>query len=339
MKTAVFIGRFQPPHQAHLETMTRALARYDRLIVVLGSAYCYPNPKNPFSAEAREAMIRDSLPQEGLERVHFVYIPDDYYNDPRWFRSVRSAVLSITDHKTSIYLTGYNKDESSYYLLGFPDWPFEASGVRSPLNATDIRGRYFSGDESWKALVPAGVREHLEAFAATPEFERLAGEYRQIQHFREVDQGYPYPLIQVTLDSVVLCSERILLIERGGVIGKGAWALPGGYLENRETLLSGAKRELHEETGIHLLDVLLDESLKGVQVFDYPGRSLRGRVITHAHFFDLGHRDLPKVRGQDDAAGAFWLPTEQIHQYRARFHDDHYQIIRWFLEHDLSRCN
>ena len=38
MNTAVFIGRFQPPHLAHLQTITQALARFDRLLVVLGSA-------------------------------------------------------------------------------------------------------------------------------------------------------------------------------------------------------------------------------------------------------------------------------------------------------------
>jgi bifunctional NMN adenylyltransferase/nudix hydrolase len=30
MKTAVFIGRFQPPHRAHLETITRALSCFDQ---------------------------------------------------------------------------------------------------------------------------------------------------------------------------------------------------------------------------------------------------------------------------------------------------------------------
>lgn len=333
MKTAVFIGRFQPPHKAHLETMQRALKRHNRLIVVLGSAESYPNFKNPFSAPQREAMIRAALEEAGAKgELRFVYVPDDYYDDPRWFRAVRTGVLEVTPNKSHIYLTGFNKDESSYYLMGFPDWPFEESGVSSPLNATDVRKAYFAGDENWKTMVPPAVQRFLEDFAQTPEYPRLQAEYQTIEHYKKLDKTYPYPINQVAVDAVVLCSERVLLIERGGAIGKGAWALPGGYLETKETLLQGAKRELTEETKLHLLDPVLEQSLKAVQVFDYPGRSARGRVIAHAHLFDLGPRDLPKVEGHDDASKAFWLPLEQLQLNRSRFHDDHYQIIRWFLE-------
>ncbi|WP_223299619.1 adenylyltransferase/cytidyltransferase family protein [Meiothermus taiwanensis] len=229
MKTAVFIGRFQPPHLAHLETISRALECFDRLIVVLGSAYCYPTPKNPFSAEARAAMIRASLGTEAA-RLQFVAIADDYYDDPRWFRTVRAAVEALAGPQARISITGYDKDESSYYLHGFGDWPFEPSGVVSPLSATEVRNSYFGGSTDWKAMVPQAVQQYMQEFATTLEFKRLQDEWRTIQHYRALERHYPYPILHVATDAFVLAQEQVLLVERNGALGKGAWALPGGYL-------------------------------------------------------------------------------------------------------------
>lgn len=328
MKTAVFIGRFQPPHRAHLETITRALARFDRLIVVLGSALCYPTPKNPFSAEEREAMIRASLDTEAARRLHFVAVPDDFYDDPRWFRTVRSAVEAIAGNNAEICITGYHKDESSYYLHGFGNWPFEPSGVASPLNATDVRNSYFAGSADWKAMVPEAVRQFMERFATTAEFGRLQAEWNTIQYYRSLDQRYPYPIVHVATDATVLAQAQLLLVERAGSLSKGAWALPGGYVELKETLLEAALRELREETGLQLEG----DALKATKAFDYPDRSLRGRVISFGHFFDLGETPPPLTQGQDDAARAFWLPLQELPQHQARFFEDHYLQIRWFLE-------
>lgn len=329
MKTAVFIGRFQPPHRAHLETITRALARFDRLIVVLGSALCYPTPKNPFSAEEREAMIRASVDTEAVQRLHFVAVPDDFYDDPRWFRAVRSAVETIAGNNAEIYITGYHKDESSYYLHGFGNWPFEPSGVASPLNATDVRNSYFAGNADWKAMVPDTVRQYMEQFATTAEFGRLQAEWKTLQYYRSLEQRYPYPIVHVATDAMVLAQAQVLLVERAGSLSKGAWALPGGYVELKETLLEAALRELREETGL----ALKPSQLSATKAFDYPGRSLRGRVISFGHFFNLGDTPPPLVQGQDDAARAFWLPLQELPQHQARFFEDHYQEIRWFLEH------
>jgi len=325
MKTAVFIGRFQPPHRAHLETITRALSRFDRLIVVLGSAFCYPTAKNPFSAAERAAMIRASLGE--ASRLHFVPIADDYYDDPRWFRSVRAAVEALAGPGALVHITGYDKDESSYYLHGFAGWPFEPSGVVSPLNATEVRNSYFAGSGEWKAMVSGAVRQFMEQFARTPTYSRLQQEWKTIQHCRALEARYPYPILHVATDAVVLAQEQVLLVERNGTLGRGAWALPGGYVEAGETLLASALRELREETGL----VLEAQHLKATQAFDYPGRSLRGRVISLGHFFDLGDTPPPAVEGQDDAARAFWLPLAELDPHQDRFFEDHYQQICWFL--------
>jgi bifunctional NMN adenylyltransferase/nudix hydrolase len=66
-------------------------------------------------------------------------------------------------------------------------------------------------------------------------------------------------------------------------------------------------------------------------VFDHPDRSLRGRTITHAHYFDLGDRELPEVQADDDAQAVEWVPIEKLSALEDRFHDDHFHMLDHFL--------
>ncbi len=46
----------------------------------------------------------------------------------------------------------------------------------------------------------------------------------------------PYPPVFVTVDGLLLCHGHVLLIQRGHAPGQGLWALPGGFVEPRDTL-------------------------------------------------------------------------------------------------------
>ena len=71
---------------------------------------------------------------------------------------------------------------------------------------------------------------------------------------------YKYPHPAVTTDCVIFGfnGERlqVLLIERGIEPYKGRWAFPGGFLKMDETAEEGAKRELKEETGLDLKEII-----------------------------------------------------------------------------------
>ncbi|WP_220447364.1 NUDIX hydrolase [Nonomuraea deserti] len=46
--------------------------------------------------------------------------------------------------------------------------------------------------------------------------------------------------------------DRILLVQRGHPPGMGLWSIPGGRLEPGETDAAGLRREVLEETGLHV---------------------------------------------------------------------------------------
>jgi bifunctional NMN adenylyltransferase/nudix hydrolase len=159
----------------------------------------------------------------------------------------------------------------------------------------------------------------------------LAEELESLHREKARWAGAPYPPVFVTVDAIIQCADRVLLIQRGRAPGKGLMAVPGGFIEPRETAWQSALRELSEETGLRLLDSDIQAAFKAVHVFDHPDRSQRGRVITHAHWFDLGPRRPPEVQAGDDASDARWVPIADLAAMEARFHDDHFHMLDFFF--------
>lgn len=134
----------------------------------------------------------------------------------------------------------------------------------------------------------------------------------------------------VTVDTVTIQSGHVLLVRRKHSPGKGLWAIPGGFIEQNETVQNGAIRELKEETKIKVPKAVLNGSISKSKVFDAPNRSSRGRTITHAFLVDLGFdKTLPKITAADDAEAVKWVPFNELQQ--DMFFEDHYFIIDYFL--------
>jgi bifunctional NMN adenylyltransferase/nudix hydrolase len=338
---AVVIGRFQPFHSAHQDLIQYSLTLAEKVIVVLGSARSASDVKNPFTPAMREEMIRACFPIEN-KRLIFRAVRDYPYNDHVWTTEVQNVVNEETEDETGakIAIAGFFKDRSSYYLNLFPQWSFEEFYCKNreklKINATEIREKYFSDDESWKADVPNQIATQLEIFKQTEDFQILHKESAYIKQYKEDTKfvGVPYKPVFVTTDTVVVQSGHILVIRRGHQPGKGLLALPGGFLQPELTLEDNAIKELKEETQIKVPSVVLRGSIKASRPFDYPERSARGRTVTFAYFIELepSLKDgLPKVKGGDDAAKAFWLPLSALGENEDKFFEDHYSMIRTFL--------
>jgi 8-oxo-dGTP diphosphatase len=114
----------------------------------------------------------------------------------------------------------------------------------------------------------------------------------------------------LTVDTVVLAegegTRRVLLVQRGNTPYKGAWALPGGFVERGEQVAQAAPRELAEETGVQTDGVR--PRLLGV--YDTPGRDPRGWTVSVVYVARLTHE--PPASGADDAADARWFDVEDL---------------------------
>ncbi|RKJ98492.1 bifunctional nicotinamide-nucleotide adenylyltransferase/Nudix hydroxylase [Alicycliphilus denitrificans] len=335
---AVLIGRFQPVHNGHLALLREALAQARQAVVVVGSAFQARTPKNPFTWQERAQMLRAALPEP--ERARLTVLPmRDYYDEPRWAEAVRQAVAQATPARARLALVGHFKDSSSGYLRAFPGWDLIRMERQGAIDATAIRDAYLGASAStpeaalapWAPHIPAATRAWLEQFAHTAHYPALQEEWRMLRAYRDSWACAPYPPVFVTVDALLRCQGRVLLIRRAHAPGKGLWALPGGFVEPHDTLWQSCLRELAEETHCPLPEERLRQALRAVRVFDHPERSQRGRVITHAYFFDLDNDALPEVRGGDDAAHAQWVAQEQLAGMEDQFHDDHWHIIGQLL--------
>jgi 8-oxo-dGTP diphosphatase len=112
---------------------------------------------------------------------------------------------------------------------------------------------------------------------------------------------------KLTVDVVVLAGEppqSVLLIERGHDPFAGAWALPGGFVDGDEGVVTAAARELREETA------LAAGTLQLLGVYDTPGRDPRGPTVS---VVQLMHTPAElEARGGDDAADARWWPLAEL---------------------------
>jgi bifunctional NMN adenylyltransferase/nudix hydrolase len=238
-----------------------------------------------------------------------------------------------------IGLIGHSKDQSSYYLRLFPQWGSVDVANTGSMSGSELREAIFASDlGAWEdarvsvgsnaaALVPAPVLARLSAFVRTAEFKHLRDEFDFVRSYRARWADAPHAPTFVTVDAVVVQSGHVLLVERNARPGKGQWALPGGFLDDNETLRAAVLREIKEETRIKVPLPVLAGSIKSEGVFDDPYRSARGRTITHAFLIHLPpDTELPKVRGDDDAAAAFWVPLAELDP--ERMFEDHYFIIQ-----------
>lgn len=354
-RLTVYIGRFSPFHKGHAETLRQALLCSERVLVIIGSAHRPRDIKNPWTFQERANMIyrwKQSLLQENLGELIIVPQRDHPYANQRWLAEVQQKVAKM-DLGGVIYLTGSDRDSSTFYLKEFPayklDLVTEDRKISQYLSATSIRSIYLGNklnnrllsfnesEELNRVFMPVTSADFLTVFRHSPEFKNLVMEHEfQVEHDRKWAAA-PYTPTFNTVDAVVVQTGHVLLVKRRNAPGKGLWALPGGYLNTDEWMLDGSVRELYEETSIDVPKAVIYGSLDDDHIFEDPNRSIRGRLITRAFLFKLpdfvvdGKINLPKVKGEDDAVKAKWFPLSEVMEMSELLFEDHFDIIETMI--------
>ena len=353
---AVFIGRFQPFHVEHLKVVRHGLSIADNILVLIGSARTAPTVKNPFTFKERVGMISRNFSEQEVGHIFYDGVSDYFYNDTLWLAEVQQKVAKYAKPGDNIALLGMYKDGSSYYLDELDNrWEKEFLPVGKILNATDIRNQMFDMGMAkvsdsysshyikkgelptevdttfFRDLSPGTLEWLKENYFGTENYHSRLVEFQANKKYKEQWKDAPYPPIFVTVDAVVIQSGHVLLVKRRFYPGKGLYALPGGFVKPTEKLEDAVFRELKEETGIAIRRADRKAHIKDSKVFDYPGRSLRGRTITHAYHINPGGGHLATPKSGSDAESAFWMPIAEVYRNEENFFEDHFYILQHFL--------
>ena len=309
MKTGIFIGRFQPVHQGHIHALGVAASQVDKLYILIGSANTCRSIKNPWTFDERKQMLSLKLHAERITNYEIVPLNDYRYSDTQWMSDVRATIEHF--NMGSPVLFGHMK-EGNDYLKWFPELKFKSIEAQYSINATMIREEMFAKNDP---LMPDTVR----------------GDYAFYQKEKQLFKDYPFPetLNFNCSDAILECQGHILLIQRKFSPGKGAWALPGGFRNQRETFLDCAIRELIEETNVRVPEKVLRGSIVKTELFDDPSRSFgipRNTMAVYMRISPNPDGSLPRANGADDAALCKWVPlTDALNNIQ--MYDDHKDIV------------
>ena len=125
---------------------------------------------------------------------------------------------------------------------------------------------------------------------------------RALTPHQAVEKALLLDLHSTGLPSITELSEKITMSKLLEIIG------PTAELRLTENCIEALK----EETGIGVDRRILRDLIAGAptKVFDYPGRSLRGRTVTHSFLLNLGHAgELPRVPRRSGAGGGGSVPA------------------------------
>jgi 8-oxo-dGTP diphosphatase len=114
--------------------------------------------------------------------------------------------------------------------------------------------------------------------------------------------------LSVTVDVVLMTLRdrrlQVLLIRRLAKPFENRYALPGGFVQENESVEAAAVRELREETGVDKV------YLEQLYTFGDPKRDPRGRVITVAYYALVPNTQ--SLHSGTDAADAAWFPVTAL---------------------------
>jgi len=138
--------------------------------------------------------------------------------------------------------------------------------------------------------------------------------------------------IKLAVDAIVFGYSKtdgvsVLLILRKYAPYKDLWALPGGFLLEKESLEEAVTRELQEETGIKV------NYLEQLYTFGDPGRDPRQRVISVAYFALVKNSLYQEIKASTDAEDVKWFNFKKL----PKLAFDHKKILDTAIERVRSK--
>lgn len=156
MRRGIYVGRFQPFHNGHMELVRHVMKTYalSELLIGIGSAQVSHTAHNPFTAGERFEMIEAALRSEQFSNCRVVPIPD-IDRHALWVSHVASLVPPFEQAYSNDPLTRMLFHEAGYETPELPMFN------RGQYEGHEIRRRMVD-HEPWEDLVPTAVRKIIE---------------------------------------------------------------------------------------------------------------------------------------------------------------------------------
>ena len=152
----VFIGRFQPFHNGHLEAAKWILKQKANLSIVIGSLQEYSTKKNPLNFFERKEIIERVFKAGGIRGVEIIGLPD-FKNDAAWGKKLREIVKKDPGETSVVTLNPWTERAAKAAGFSLAVHPVFFDN----LSATLVREKIFR-NATWENLVPKETGSYLK---------------------------------------------------------------------------------------------------------------------------------------------------------------------------------
>lgn len=165
MKRALFIGRFQPFHNAHLVDIKNILKYVDEVIIAVGSSQEKNTLENPFSYNERKNMIINVFKKNKIKKYKIYAVPD-IYDDKKWVDYIKSNLPSFD----------FVYSGNPWTLRCFKKFDSKIKKIKliRGINSTIIRNLIIK-DRNWQRLVPKEVADYILKIKSVERVKRIFG--------------------------------------------------------------------------------------------------------------------------------------------------------------------
>ena len=115
------------------------------------------------------------------------------------------------------------------------------------------------------------------------------------------------------MEPLYLKMMRFFLLKGGNPPLAGEWSIPGGKLEENESIIEAVQREIKEECNVLVdIDDLID-------LFEYIEKDEKNRVKYHFIVFDFRAQYLKgELDHLSDASAARWVKVNDLDKYKMK---------------------
>jgi nicotinamide-nucleotide adenylyltransferase len=152
---AVFLGRFQPFHKGHHETVKEYKRKYEEFVVAIGSAAKSGIERNPLSFQQRKEILESCYPEIKIVAIEDEDRGEEGYQDwiERFIEKTDPDVVITRNDLVQRLVRQYSDAEIEEQELYKPD----------TFSGTKIRTR-IREEKDWRYMVPDCDEEKIEEY-------------------------------------------------------------------------------------------------------------------------------------------------------------------------------